>query len=173
MGVPRESPVTTATVNTKTLANGLISVYTALTLNTRADGSSYRMISETHPDREAVLSIVYDLHDDELPNDWRYETIYRLATSLLEYSDGSDPEDCEPWGMAEYMDLVPCIAAGLVDGGKGDLLEWAKIGSRTEFWDAFESILAPDVVGLLQTRQREEIQLMGYNLLTLVEEQLT
>jgi hypothetical protein len=164
--------VTTATVNTKTLANGLISVYTALTLNTRADGSSYRMISETHPDREAVLSIVYDLHEGELPNDWRYETIYSLATSLLEYSDGSDPEDCEPWGMAEYTDLVPCVAAGLVDEGKGDLLEWAKIGSRTEFWDA-PTHGASDVIELLQMRQQEEIEMMGYNLLRLVEEQLT
>lgn len=173
MGVPRESPVTQATVNTKTLANGLISVYTALTLNTRADGSSYRMISETHPDREAVLSIVYDLHEGELPNDWRYEIVYSLATTFLEYSDGSDPEDCEPWGMSEYMDLVPCIADGLVDAGKGDLLEWAKIGSRTEFWDAFESILTPDIVSVLQARQKEEIQMMGYNLLRLVEEQLT
>lgn len=165
--------MTQATVNTKTLANGLISVYTALTLNTRADGSNYRMISDTHPDRETVLSIVYDLHEGELPNDWRYETIYRLANELLEYSDGSELGGQLAWGLAEYMEFVPAIARGLVDAGKGDLLEWAKIGSRTEFWDAFGSVLDPNIIDLLQSRQKEEIETMGYNLLTLVQELLT
>lgn len=169
MGVPRESPVTTATVNTKTLANGLISVYSALTLNTRADGSNYRMISETHPDREAVVSIVYDLHEGELPNDWRYETIYNLANMLLEYQDGSDVSI--DWGYSEFMEFVPELAADLVDVFAGDLLEWAKIGSRIEFWDA-PTRGTSDIIELLQMRQREEIEIMGYNLLRLVEEQL-
>jgi len=163
--------VTQATVNTKTLANGLISVYSALTLNTRADGSNFRAISETHPDSEAVRSIMYDLHEGELPNDWRYETIYSLANMLLEYQDGLDAPSIA-WGYGEFMEFVPEVAADLVDVFAGDLLEWAKIGSRIEFWDA-PTRGTSDIVELLQMRQREEIEIMGYNLLRLVEEKFT
>lgn len=163
--------MTQATVNTKTLANGLIAVYSAMTLSTRADGSSFRAISEMHPDCEDVRSIVHDLHEGELPNDWRYETIYSLANMLLEYQDGIDAPEIA-WGYDEFMEFVPGIAADLVDVATGDLLEWAKIGSRIAFWD--EPIReTSDIIELLQLRQREEIEMMGYNLLKLVEEKFT
>lgn len=159
----------TATVKTKTAENGLIAVYTALTLNTRADGTSYRAVSELHPDHEVVRGIVYELHDGELPNDWRYDMIYSLAASLVEYSEGQSEE----WTIEDYNEYIPELASNLSDDATGVLLEWAKIGSRIGFYDEPIGTTATGIVDLLKMRQKEEIEMMGYNLLFLIGEKLT
>lgn len=161
--------MTQTTVNTKTLENGLISVYSALVLDSRADGSSYRRISEIHPDGETVREIVRDLHCGELPNDWRYETIYDLAQRFLEYSEGQP----EAWGLDQFMEVVPEVSHALVEENYGELLEWAKIGSRLEFEEPIIRGSFRGIGGLLQNRQREEIEAMAYNLLRLVGDELT
>jgi len=159
----------TATVKTKTVENGLIAVYTALKLNTREDGSNYRAVSELHPDREVVREIVRELHDGELPNDWRFETVYNLAASLVECSEGQSEE----WGVEDYYDYILQLAHNFSDDATGSLLEWAKIGSRIEFDDELQGITGMTILELLKLRQEEEIALMGYNLLSLVENKLT
>lgn len=164
--------MTATIVNTKTLENGLVAVYSALALQAREDGSDYRIVSETHPDYIIIKDIVYDLHDGELPNDWRYQIIYGLAQSFLEYSEGQPT----PWGMDEFMDVIPEISRNLTDSHTGDLLEWAKIGSRLYFEDDCidpDNSEPLDIGSLLQRRQREAIEITAYGLLRLVEDLLT
>ena len=164
--------MTATIVNTKTIENGLVAVYSALVLQTREDGSNYRIVSELHPDYLVVKEIIYDLHDGELSNDWRYQIIYDLAQNLLEYSEGQP----EPWGMDEFMEAIPEVSRSLTVANTKELLEWAKIGHRLYFEDGWfdPSTAEPlDIGELLQRRQREEIESTAYGLLRLVEELLT
>ena len=161
--------MTTPTVKTKTVENGLIAVYTALTLNLRPDGTNYRAVSELHPDREVVQEIVRELHEEEIPNDWRYQMTYDLAASLAECSEGQSEE----WDVEDYYDYILDLARNFSDDGTGDLLEWVKTGSRIEFDDALQGAIGMSIVELLKLRQEEEIALMGYSLLALVKEKLT
>lgn len=159
----------TTTVKTKTIENGLIAVYTALKLNKREDGTNYRSVSDFHPDREVVLEIMHALHEDELPNDWRFDMAYYLASELLEYSEGQSEE----WSVEDYLEFVPELAHNFSDDATSDLLEWAKLGSRIEFWDQPECAGELSITELLKARQKEEIAMMGYSLLSLVEDKLT
>jgi hypothetical protein len=152
-----------------TVENGLIAVYSALKLNTRADGSEYRAVSDMHPDADTVREIVRELHDEELPNDWRYEITYHLAAGLVECSEGQGNN----WEAEEYQDYIAQLAENLSDDCSGDLLEWAKIGQRLEFDNELNGITGLSIEELLKLRQEEEITLMGYKLLSLVEEHLT
>ena len=149
-----------------TIEDGLIAVTAALVLNARGDGSSYRSISEMHPHSETIREMVRELHDGELPNDWRYDIIYFIAQGLLEYSEGAE----SGWDIDHYQEVVSEVSYSLTDDWSADLLEWAKVGSRLEFQD--EEIVAPstDIHQLLRARQREEIETMAYSLLQMISE---
>ena len=144
-----------------TIEDGLVAITAALVLNTKNDGSSYRSVSDKHPHSEDIRKIVRELHDGELPNDWRYDTVYFIAHGMLEYSECTE----KGWTIDQYQEVIPEVAYGLSDDLNGDLLEWAQIGSRLEFQDP--EIVAPttNIYNLLKVRQREEIESMAYTLL--------
>ena len=52
-----------------------------------------------------LKEFVRDLHDDELPNDWRYEMIVRILDQIVETSEHNDnPEwSDQPWAIAESL----------------------------------------------------------------------
>ena len=152
--------MTTATAFA-TIEDGLVAITAALVLNTRNDGSSYRSVSDKHPYSEDIRETVRELHDGELPNDWRYDMVYFIAQGMLEYSECTE----KSWTIDQYEETISEISYGLSDDFNGDLLEWAQIGSRLEFQDP--EIVAPttNICDLLKARQREEIETMAYTLL--------
>ena len=85
----------------------------AFTTNTRSQdcvergmNKVYYSIKDDHPDKDHIQTdLIYPLHDDELPNDWRYETIYDLLSGFVDWTDRQEIEDCH---LHEIVD-------GLVD----------------------------------------------------------
>ena len=75
---------------------------------TRGDGSTFYSLREVDgqypPDW--LHDAVRDAHDDEMPNDWRYDTIHSIVLAL---EDGSDRDE---------------IADSLVDVYTSDLIGW-------------------------------------------------
>lgn len=55
----------------------------------REDGTGYWKLTENRPDW--VYDLVYDAHDDMLPDDWKYQMIWKVLSALSE--DECDPHD--------------------------------------------------------------------------------
>ena len=70
----------------------------AFTQKKRDDGASFWCLTEqARQSVDDLTSFIRELHDDEMPNDWRYETIVDICTYLMdliepidEQSDASD-----------------------------------------------------------------------------------
>jgi hypothetical protein len=110
----------------------------------RADRSKFLALPSSAPDwmREALRSA----HDEELPNDWRYELALRSALALKE-----EPE-------AHLSDLASQVAEDISTVYTGELLSWyAEIPSRLSYADEAREELgtgsADDVGGMLQLGQ--------------------
>jgi hypothetical protein len=78
----------------------------------RADGSSFWSCQHVDAGTE-LLEFIQELHDDELPNDWRYETIVSILDAIID----SDKD-------ANTDDLAIGIADNLTDIYNHDLIKW-------------------------------------------------
>ena len=88
----------------------------AFTRDKRADGSTFWCLTEQA--RQSVDDLtewLRNLHDDELPNDWRYETIVNICEALMDEDDLSN---------ADPGELSVGIANNLTDIYNSDLLQW-------------------------------------------------
>ena len=101
----------------------------AFTQDKRDDGSTFWCLTEQA--RQSVDDLtewLRNLHDDELPNDWRYETIVSICEALQDVDDLEDVDACH--------DLVSGIADNITDIYNADLLQWyADIPSRVAYID--------------------------------------
>ena len=120
---------------------------------TREDGSRYVTLSDGDhwsEIRDDLMELCREAHNGELPNDWRWETIYSIVDDLN--SDGWDDDTA-----AELADRY-------VDVYTGDLLTWVAGNINRCHWESWddEGIVEPttDLVQLLRIRQCEEIDLM-------------
>jgi len=89
----------------------------AFTQDKRQDGTLFWCLTEQA--RQSVDDLtewLHNLHDDELPNDWRYETIVSILDALIDIEDLKDFED--------YYDLISGIADNITDIYNSDLLQW-------------------------------------------------
>jgi hypothetical protein len=116
----------------------------SITWEERADGSRFLALADGSPQwmREAIRSA----HEEELPNDWRYELALRSALALKEQQD------------AEPYDLASEVAEQLSTVYTGELLSWyAETPSRLSYADDAREELgtgsADDVGGMLQLGQ--------------------
>ena len=105
----------------------------AFTQDKRQDGTLYWCLTEQA--RQSVDDLtewLHSLHDDELPNDWRYETIVSILDALMDVE-----------GLDEFMDhhdLAMGISDNLTDIYNADLLQWyADIPSRVSYIDDAQS----------------------------------
>jgi len=80
----------------------------AFELCKRDDGSQFYKLKETAQD---LVEFVYELHDSELPNDWRYDTIISILEIIEDYNELDDDVSFE-------------IAESLVDIYNHDLFQW-------------------------------------------------
>ena len=139
----------------------------ALVRNTRSQeqvdrgmSQTYYTIDDNHVDREVILKdLIYPLHDEEWPNDWRYSTIYFLLLDFVDCEDRNQIED----RMHEIVD-------GLVDVYNADLVRW--VGENLNR-GLVESDLADgqeNVFGLIRLAQYEVINQMAYQLLDYIDQ---
>ena len=127
----------------------------------RGMNKTYYMIKEDHADREEIQqNLIYPLHDDELPNDWRYSIIHWLLSDFVNCTDRQEIEDCH---LHEIVD-------GLVDVYNADRIKWVQEDLNRgyvelEFTTGKESIF--ELIGLAQY---EVINQMAYQLLDYIDE---
>ena len=98
----------------------------AFTQDKRQDGTLYWCLTEQA--RQSVDDLtewLRDLHDEELPNDWRYETIVNICEALMDEDDLSN---------ACPGELAAGIANNLTDIYNHSLFQWyADIPSRVDY----------------------------------------
>lgn len=153
----------TTTGQLATLQDALELLAASLVLQRRADGTEYRALAENAPRRDELQDVVRQCHRGELPNDWRFETLYDLCHWLL---DASQP-DCETWQIHNYRDALLEASDALTSPYSGVLLQWlADNPSRAEFEDDCCNPGRTDILALTAMRQCEEIALMGEELLS-------
>ena len=138
----------------------------AFTSNTRSQdcvdrgmNKVYYSIKDDHPDKDFIQSLVYELHDDELPNDWRYQIIYTL---LLDFVDIESSDDVQ--------DRIHELVDGAVDIYNADLLKWVQEDLSRGY---IESELTTGKEGLFERitqAQYEVINQMAYKLLSFIED---
>ena len=149
---------------TETLRDQLKDLDESLNQERREDNSFYFFLKDESKNKYQEL--IRSLHMDELPNDWRYETIKNLVSSFLEYY----PDDEELTYDNLQDALRESIADNLCDVSNSCLFEWlAEMPSRASFED-MSSVIgiiddSVDLGYLAMMRQREEIEIMGSNLL--------
>jgi hypothetical protein len=100
----------------------------AFTQDKRQDGTLFWCLTDrAHKDDEDLTPWLMGLHDEELPNDWRYETIVSILDSL---------QDVDLDDEGDYDDLMRGIADNITDIYNGALLQWyADIPSRVAYID--------------------------------------
>ena len=149
---------------TETLRDQLKDLDQSLNQERREDNSLYFFLKDESENKYQEL--IRSLHMNELPNDWRYETIKNLVSSFLEYY----PEDEELTYDNLQDALRESIADNLCDVSDSCLFEWlAEIPSRASFED-MSSVIgiiddSVDLGYLARLRQIEEIEIMGSNLI--------
>jgi len=147
-----------------TLRNQLQDFYNSFEGEKRENNSHYFFLKDEFKNK--YQDLVRELHMGELPNDWRYETIKNLVSSFLEYY--SDDEELTYDNLQDA--LRESIADNLCDVSNSCLFEWlAEIPSRASFED-MSSVIGTiddsvDLGYLAMMRQREEIEIMGSNIL--------
>ena len=88
----------------------------AFTRDKRTDGSTFWCLTDqAHQNDEELTPWLMGLHDGELPNDWRYETIVNICEALMDEDDLSN---------ADPGELSVGIANNLTDIYNSDLLQW-------------------------------------------------
>ena len=133
----------------------------AFTRDKRDDGSTFWCLTEQA--RQSVDDLtewLRDLHDDELPNDWRYETIVNICEALMDESDLSN---------ADPGELAVGIANNLTDIYTHSLFQWyADISSRVDYIDdaVFEGLIHTntDTIDRLKCGQCIAIEHMAYKI---------
>lgn len=133
----------------------------AFTRDKRDDGSTFWCLTEQA--RQSVDDLtewLRDLHDDELPNDWRYETIVNICEALMDEDDLSN---------ADPGELSVGIANNLTDIYNHSLFQWyADIPSRVDYIEegVLSGYISPeaDTIARLMIGQTICIEQMAYKI---------
>ena len=149
---------------TETLRDQLKDLDESLSQERREDNSCYFFLKDESKNKYQEL--IRSLHMDEVPNDWRYETIKNLVSSFLEYF--SKDEELTYDNLQDA--LRESIADNIAEYSDSCLFQWlAEMPSRASFEDIHSAISciddSVDLGYLARLRQIEEIEIMGSNLL--------
>lgn len=134
----------------------------AFTRDKRDDGSTFWCLTEQA--RQSVDDLtewLRDLHDGELPNDWRYETIVDICDTLMDEDDLSN---------ADPGELSIGIANNLTDIYNHSLFQWyADIPSRVDYIEeaVSEGLIDSnaDTIARLIVGQSQCIEGMAYRII--------
>lgn len=124
--------------------------------DTRDDNSKFwRLTAEARQSVDDLTSFLHELHGDELPNDWRYETIVNILDAIVDDNGETDPGD-----------LAFGIADNLTDIYNSSLLKWyADHTNRLAYVDYArdEGLISDnlDAIAQLTIGQNECIRIMA------------
>ena len=106
---------------------------------TRDDGTRFVTLTDDRP--EWLHDAVMAAHDDEMPNDWRYETCRAIAEWIDEATENENLADVIGWEIGD----------SLTDVYNSDLIAWlgGNLGRIAACDEAFEEIGADSDDGLI------------------------
>ena len=153
-------------ISAQHIEKNLRSFMQSLKLRSHPDGTSYRAIDLTDPNYGVLSELMQKLHDDELPNDWRFGITYDIVSALLEQSEYREvPED-----MDALMDFCEQLSDDLTDYTHYSLGQWLTDKPTRRHWR--DDSIAPNglyIFDVIQVRQREEIHWMAVMILDHME----
>ena len=133
----------------------------AFTQDKRDDGSTFwTYTDQARQSADDLATWIGELHDGELPNDWRYETIVDIIDALMDEDDLSN---------ADPGELSVGIANNLTDIYNHSLFQWyADIPSRVEYIEegVLSGYISPeaDTMSRLMIGQTICIEQMAYKI---------
>ena len=142
-------------------------LFDAFTTNTRSQyfvergmKKVYYCIKDDHPDKDYIqTNLIYPLHDDELPNDWRYSIIHWLLSDFVDCEDRDEVED-------RRFEIVD----GLVDVYNADRIKWVQEDLNRGYVDSDHATGKEGIFELIGLAQYEVINQMAYQLLDYIDE---
>ena len=134
----------------------------AFTRDKRDDGSTFWCLTD-RADQDDLVDWLHDLHDDELPNDWRYETIVRICDYLCDLTETIDSQ-------SDAHDIAFSAADSITSIHTFELCQWLtdNTGRLSYIDDAQEEGLIPaeaDTFKRLQIGQFECIRSMAVRII--------
>ena len=147
---------------TKTLFRENLEVlYNSLERKEREPGlGCFYCLKEDLKNREEIQDFIMDLHNEESPNDWRYDIIHSLLDSLLNNYDVNNEDEAY-----EHIDI---ISDSLVNVYNYGLAKWlcddvsrGYFDSRAEISSIYEVNHSESIYGVIMKRQYEEIYTMA------------
>ena len=89
-------------IKTKTFKENLETLYNSLEQKQREPGlGCYYCLKEDLENKEEIQRFIELLHNEELPNDWRYDIIHSLLDSLLNNYDVNNEDEAY-----EHIDII-------------------------------------------------------------------
>ena len=150
------------TMITKTLfRENLETLYNSLERKEREPGlGCFYCLKEDLENREEIQNFIMDLHNEETPNDWRYDIIHSLLNSLIE-NYGVNNED-------EAYEHIDIICDSLVNVYNYGLAKWlcddvsrGYFDPSSEISSIYEVNHSESIYGVIMKRQYEEIYIMA------------
>ena len=135
----------------------------AFTKCKRQDGSTYWALKEEVDDNDLFIDFIRDLHDDEMPNDWRYETIVDICNYLCDLVETIDSQ-------SDAHEIAFSAADSITSIYTSELCQWLSdnTGRLSYIDDAQEEGLIPaeaDTFKRLQLGQFECIRSMAVRII--------
>ena len=143
----KSTPKLNNTMTTTTMTKSATQLLSYFVSKDRNEERYWYLVDDV-PDE--VTDLVHELHDDELPNDWRYETIVNLLHAIKEQEAYSDELDID----------------SLVSIYNGEVLEWLT-PERLHYVDEAKeeySIETMDIIKMIRFTQYMVIQRMANQL---------
>ena len=149
-------------IKTKTFRENIETLYNSLERHERelnkVSNQSYYCLKDDLENKEEIQRFIELLHNDEAPNDWRYDIIHSLLDQLLNQYEVNNED--------EAYDNIHIISDSLVNVYNYGLAKWLcedvsrgyfdKSLDNTEFLNDDASIY-----GIIMKRQYEEIYTMA------------
>ena len=148
------------TMITKTLfRENLETLYNSLERKEREPGlGCFYCLKEDLENREEIQDFIMDLHNEETPNDWRYNIIHSLLENLIEGYDVKNEDEAE--------EHIACICDSLVNVYNYGLAKWLCDDVSRGYFDSSldnAEFIKDDtsIYGIIMKRQFEEISTMA------------
>ena len=141
---------------TTTFKENLETLYNSLEQKQREPGLGYYYcLKEDLENKEEIQRFIQLLHNDEAPNDWRYDIIHSLLNQLLNQYEVNNED--------EAYEHIDTISDSLVNVYNYGLAKWLCDDVSRGYFEDLPSIEGSDtsIYGIIMKRQYEEIYTMA------------
>jgi len=151
-------------IATTTFKENLETLYNSLERKERelnkVSSISFYCLKENLENREEIQRFIELLHNEESPNDWRYDIIHSILESLINNYDVNNEDEAQ-----EHID---CISDSLVNVYNYGLAKWlcedvsrGYFDSSSEISSIYDVNHSESIYGVIMKRQYEEIYTMA------------